>query len=82
MRFGRLDINFLICVLLFFCIGVTGFTGYLQVRLDLHRFVFHKYFAYASLIFTCLHMLINWKKIKAFIRQFTGRHIKNVSDDQ
>jgi hypothetical protein len=80
MRFGRLDINFLICVLLFFCIGVTGFTGYLQVRLDLHRFVFHKYFAYASLIFTCLHMLINWKKIKAFIRRFSGSRRRGVDN--
>lgn len=72
MKVRRFNINFLVCVLLFFCIGVTGFTGYLQVRLDLHRFIFHKYFAYASLIFTCLHLLFNWKTIKTYLKRPGG----------
>jgi len=75
MKSVRLDLSFTLCVLLFICIGVTGLTGYLQVRLDLHRFVLHKYFAYASLIFTCLHMLINRTKIKAYMKRLAGRQI-------
>lgn len=57
-----------LCTLLFFCIALTGLTGYLQVKLDLHRFVLHKYAAYGSLILTLMHTLINWKKAYTIVK--------------
>ena len=60
--------RFIISVLLLVCIAVAGLTGYLQVRLDLHRFVLHRYFAYAGLILTAVHCMINGSRISGYRR--------------
>ena len=69
MNFQRADISFALCLLLFLCIALTGLTGYLQVTLDLHRFVYHKYLAYSTLFLTVLHTLINWKKVWGYVKR-------------
>lgn len=63
-------VSFCLCTLLFFSIALTGLTGYLQVRLDLHRFVFHKYLAYTTLILTLLHVGLHWNRIRGYVKQF------------
>ncbi len=68
-------LRFALCFFLFLCIALTGITGYLQVRLDLHRFVLHKYAAYASLWATGLHIFAHWKKVRGYIRKMTGRQV-------
>ncbi len=60
--------RFVISVLLLACIAVAGLTGYLQVRLDLHRFVLHRYFAYAGLLLTAVHCMINGSRIAGYLR--------------
>ena len=69
MNFQRINISFALCLLLFLCIALTGITGYLQVKLDLHRFVFHKYLAYSTLFLTLLHVIINWKKVWGYVKR-------------
>jgi hypothetical protein len=73
MNFRRIDISFILCLLLFFCIALTGLTGYLQVSLDIHRFVLHKYLAYSTLSLTLLHLLVNRKKVIGHISRFLHR---------
>jgi hypothetical protein len=69
MNLQRTDVGFALCFLLFLCIALTGLTGYLQVKLDLHRFVFHKYLAYSTLFLTALHIIIHWKKVKGYVKR-------------
>ena len=69
MNLQRSDVSFALCSLLFLCIALTGLTGYLQVKLDLHRFVFHKYLAYSTLVLTGLHVIIHWKKVKGYVKR-------------
>jgi hypothetical protein len=69
MNFQRVNVSFALCSLLFLCIALTGLTGYLQVKLDIHRFVVHKYLAYSSLSLTFLHILINWKKVWGYVKR-------------
>ena len=69
MNFQRVNISFALCFLLFLCIALTGLTGYLQVKLDIHRFVFHKYLAYSTLSLTLLHILLNWKKVWGYVKR-------------
>ncbi len=69
----RWDFSFASCMLLCVCVAGAGLTGYLQVQLDLHRFVFHKYLAYASLVLMIIHMAFNWKKITGSLRKLFRR---------
>ena len=68
MNVRRPNVSLLLCAALFACIALTGLTGYVQVRFDLHRFIFHKYLAYTSLILTGLHVVYNWKKVAGYIK--------------
>ncbi len=68
----RLAINYILSLLLLFSLIMTGTTGYIQSALELRRFVPHKYFAYATLTLATLHVLINFRKIVAFMRKSRG----------
>jgi len=70
------NISFFLCIILLVCVAVTGLAGYIQTKLDLHRFVLHKYFAYCTLCITVLHVAANWRKIRKQLQQF----MKNFSD--
>lgn len=45
----------IISYLLLFLLAAAGLTGWLQVTLDIHRFVLHKWLAYATLIVAAVH---------------------------
>lgn len=67
----REDIHYLISILLIVAISITGISGYVQSRLELRRFVPHRYFAYATLLLTALHVFLNWRKVWRYLyRQF------------
>ncbi len=47
----------------------AGFTGWLQTRLDLHRFILHQWLAYAVLALTAAHVApLIVRRIKRFKR--------------
>ncbi|CAG0943879.1 hypothetical protein BROC_02445 [Candidatus Brocadiaceae bacterium] len=65
----REDINYIISILLIFSISITGMVGYVQSRLELRRFVPHRYFAYATLILAAIHVFLNWDKLRRYLRR-------------
>lgn len=65
----REDINYIISILLIFSISITGIVGYVQSRLELRRFVPHRYFAYATLILAAVHVFLNWSKVWRYLRR-------------
>ncbi len=72
MKLKRADVSVIFCLLLFLVAALTGLTGYLQVRLDLHRFVPHKYLAYSTLLLTLLHVVLNGKKVIRVLKRIFG----------
>jgi hypothetical protein len=46
----RVDINYIVSLLLLFSMVITGITSYIQSQLDLRKFVPHIYFAYITLV--------------------------------
>jgi len=61
------DITFIISILLLISISITGILGYVQSQLELRRFVPHRYFAYATLVLTAIHVYLNWNKVWNFL---------------
>jgi len=57
----REDFHYVVSMLLMFSITATAALGYLQSQLELRRFVPHRYFAYATIAFTVIHVYLNWK---------------------
>ncbi|MCP4717524.1 MAG: hypothetical protein GY868_20575 [Deltaproteobacteria bacterium] len=70
MRLQRSDMRVVISLLLLLVAALTGLTGYLQVRLDLHRFVPHKYLAYSTLLLIALHVGLNAGKMIGVVKKF------------
>lgn len=60
-------LNYVISALLILAVSFTGATGYLSARLDLNRFLPHKYGAYATLLLVALHLVFNFKKLARFL---------------
>ncbi len=56
------DISFIVCFLLILALAVTGISGFIQVKLDLHRTTIHKFSAYSTLSLSLVHILINFRK--------------------
>ncbi len=65
----REDINVIISILLIFAICITGILGYLQSQFEFRKFVPHRYFAYATLGLTALHVYLNWGKLWRGLRR-------------
>jgi len=65
----REDINYLVSFLLLLSICFTGITGYIQSRLELRRFVPHRYFAYVTLGLAAVHVCLNAGKLWRYIRR-------------
>jgi predicted membrane channel-forming protein YqfA (hemolysin III family) len=65
----RVDINYIISLLLLFSMVITGITGYIQSQLDLRKFVPHRYFAYVTLGLVGIHVCLNAGKIWRYIRR-------------
>ena len=75
----REDVNYIVSFLLLLAICVTGMTGYLQSRLELRRFVPHRYFAYVTLGLAAVHVALNTGKIYRHLRRkLKGKKSANV----
>ena len=59
----REDIKYIVSILLFFSICLTGVLGYIQSELELRKFTPHRYFAYATLSLAAVHVTLNADRI-------------------
>ena len=62
------DISFIVCFLLILALVVTGISGFIQVKLDLHRTTIHKFSAYSTLSLSLVHILINFRKFINYVK--------------
>lgn len=56
-------IKFIWTILLILFFVITIITGLIQVNLDLHRFIYHKYSAYLTIFLVIGHICFNWHKL-------------------
>jgi hypothetical protein len=63
----RTDFEFVISILLFFSISITGILGYIQSQFELRKFVPHRYFAYTTLCLAAVHIYLNAGKIWKYL---------------
>ncbi|MEW6619748.1 MAG: hypothetical protein AB1422_10510 [bacterium] len=56
-------IKFFWTILMIFFFLTTVITGLIQVNLDLHQFIYHKYSAYLTIFFVLGHTYFNWHKL-------------------
>ena len=72
----REDFHYAVSALLLGAILLAGLLGYLQSQYDLRKFVPHRYFAYATLGLTALHVYLNGGKMwRYFRRKFKIKHL-------
>lgn len=69
---SKRDVNYLSGLLLVcvFCWMLA--TGVLQLRLELHRFIYHRYGAYLLIGLSVVHIFTSWKTISAFFKRTSG----------
>lgn len=63
-----LRIKFIWTILLTIFFVTTIITGLIQVNLDLHRFIYHKYSAYLTIFFVIGHIYFNWHRLMLLIK--------------
>ena len=63
----REDLKYVVSILLFFSICLTGALGYIQSELELRKFTPHRYFAYATLILAAAHVTLNGSRIWRYL---------------
>jgi hypothetical protein len=64
----RTDFHYIISILLFFSISITGILGYIQSQFELRKFVPHRYFAYTTLCLAAVHFFLKSGKVWKYIR--------------
>lgn len=73
------DINYLVSILLLISLILTGITGYIQSKLDLRKFIPHRYFAYITLLLAIVHIVFNIKKIyHYFYQKFLSKNLSRI----
>jgi hypothetical protein len=65
----RRNLDYIIIAIMFLSGLYTTLTGLAMHVLDLHVLAFHHYAGYACAILAGIHLLLNWKKVKAFFRR-------------
>jgi hypothetical protein len=65
----RKDIPYLVSLLLLILFIITAITGYIQSKLELRRFIPHRYFAYATIILFLIHVFQNIKKLYLYFKK-------------
>lgn len=63
------DFNYIVSFLLLVAIIIAGATGYIQARLELRGFIPHRWFAYAALVLSAVHVILNFKKLWHYIKK-------------
>lgn len=67
------DAGLIVCLLLMLMLASTGMSGFIQVKLDLHRITIHKYSAYAALLLAAVHVLLHLKGMINRVRNLFKR---------
>lgn len=57
------DVCLIIFIFLILMLISTGISGFIQVKLDLHRTTIHKFSAYSTLSLAAIHVLLHLKEI-------------------
>ncbi len=57
------DVCLIICLFLILMLMSTGISGFIQVKLDLHRMTIHKFSAYFTLSLAAIHVLLHFEEI-------------------
>lgn len=57
------DVCLIVCLFLILLLMGTGISGFIQVKLDLHRTTIHKFSAYATLSLAAIHIILHFKEI-------------------
>ncbi len=57
------NVGLIVCLLLLLMLMTTGISGFIQVKLDLHRTTIHKFSAYSTLALAAIHILLHFKEI-------------------
>ena len=57
------DVCLIIFLFLILMLISTGISGFIQVKLDLHRTTIHKFSAYSTLSLAAIHVLLHLKEI-------------------
>jgi UDP-N-acetylmuramyl pentapeptide synthase len=65
----RRDLNYAVIVVMFLSGLYTAFTGLVMDLLNVPLFAFHNYAGYAFAALMGLHLVLNWKRIKAFLQR-------------
>lgn len=55
-------------LLLILSVPLTGLTGLIQAKLDLHGFVPHRYFAYTTLFLASVHVILNFGALTKYVK--------------
>lgn len=55
------EAGLMVCLFLILMLVSTGISGYIQVKLDLHRSTIHTYSAYTALSLAAVHVLLHLK---------------------
>jgi hypothetical protein len=61
------DVKYLVSLLLIPVVLSTGITGLIQVKLDLHHFIYHRYLAYGTLVLSGFHLIFNFGKLYRYL---------------
>jgi hypothetical protein len=63
----RTDIEYIVSMLLFCSLSVTGMLGYIQSQLELRQFVPHRYAAYTTLCLAAVHVSLHAGKVWRYL---------------
>ena len=61
------DLRYLVSILLVLFVFATGIAGFIQTKLDLHHFIYHRYLAYGTLILSGLHVAFNFRRLYRYL---------------
>jgi SagB-type dehydrogenase family enzyme len=69
----RKDLGYLVIALMLMSGFYVAATGLVAGLLGLHQFVFHSYAGYLSVGLTLLHLVLNWRRMTAYLATLLGR---------
>ena len=61
------DVKYLVSLLLIPFAFATGITGLIQIKLDLHHFIYHRYLAYGTLFLSAVHVSFNFRNLFRYL---------------
>lgn len=72
----RHDLNYLASAGLLVVLVVAALTGIVAHLWDINDFVYHVYAGYALVAFSCVHVVLNWRKLIQYVRWRCGQRAR------